>query len=469
MFFTILLIISNIILSLGTSIHILLTKRNPSVAVGWIGACWFKPWIGVLIYYLFGINRVKRKAQKLIQNSEEEQESQKLEQWKEPLEGSFAPLVHMLDQITTRPLVGGNEIIAMHDGDNLYPLMLAEIEKSRHSVLLCSYIFRYDDLGEKFIEALIRAHQRGVEVRVLVDGIGSGYFYCKTEKYLKRAGIKAARFMHSFLLWKMPLVNLRNHRKILIIDGVRGFMGGLNIGAENILARPVPKMMSVSDTHFYLEGPIICQLTEAFIKDWNFTTGESLTALLSFPEIERRGSKKARIVTSGPDEDIEKIEYTLLQAISLARGHICIMTPYFIPDMRFSTELGLAARRGVKVDIIVPAHSNHAFTDAARNACLERLIEVGCHIYFSNPPFNHSKLMVIDDIWSFVGSANLDARSLRLNFEINFECYDQKIATYLVGFMLKHAHHSLLKEEIEGWSLRRRLYNAIACLFSPYL
>lgn len=474
MILSILVIVSHISLASAVTIHILLTKRDPSVATGWIGAAWLMPWIGLPLYCLLGVNRIKRKARKMVldKGGNDIEEALPLFGQAPLLEGeeaAFAPLSYMLDKITSRPLMGGNEIIMHHDGDRLYPLMIEAIEKATSSICLCSYIFRYDEIGKKFIAALQKAHQRGVEVRVLVDGIGSGYFRCKLEAELRKAGIPAARFMHSFKIWRMPLINLRNHRKILILDGKSGFMGGLNIGAENILSRPVPHFLSVSDTHFYISGPLIGQLTEAFVRDWQFTTGELLEGVRYFPQQELKGTVKARIVTSGPDEDIEKIEYTILQALCLARRHICLMTPYFIPDMRFATQLRLAARRGVKVEIILPAQSNHAFTDAARNACLGRLLDGGCHIYFSNPPFNHSKLMVIDGIWVFAGSANLDARSLRLNFEINFEAYEKELASALLLFMKEHAHHLLTKEESETWSLGRRLYHAIACLFSPYL
>lgn len=452
-------------------IHILLHKRDPTAAVGWIGACVLMPWIGIILYLFFGINRVRRRAQKMIDEGDSLTKTPpSTDAWVKKAEEKFAPLDHMLKMMTGRPLAGSNTVEIIHNGDHAYPIMLDFIGKAQHSVLLCSYIFRNDYLGMEFVEALRQARARGVEVRVLIDGVGSGYFFCAIARKFKKAGIPCARFMHSFLPWRMPFVNLRNHRKILVVDGKTGFMGGLNIGAENILAKPVRGFLSVSDTHFHFQGPIVRQMAEVFVRDWVFTTGETLGGPLYFPEPEQKGTIPARIVTSGPDEDVEKISYTMLQALTLARKHVCLMSPYFIPDERFATELGLAAIRGVRVDIVVPRHSNHYLVDYARNACLQQLIESGCHIWLGDPPFNHSKLMTVDDCWSFVGSANLDSRSLRLNFEVNVELHDNETAIMLREFIQKHgSNNELTAGETKSWSFWVRIRDAAFRLFAPYL
>lgn len=250
----------------------------------------------------------------------------------------------MLGRLTERPLMRGNSITCLHDGDNAYPVMLDAIGQAKTSIILCSYIFRDDKVGQRFAEALVAAKRRGVEVRVLVDGIGSGYFRCGIERRLKREEVACARFMHSVWPWRMPFINLRNHRKILVVDGTIGFMGGLNIGEENMLR--LRTKLPVADTHFRLQGPIVHQLAVAFAWDWSFTTGEELEGERYLPEPSPVGDVPMRIVTSGPDTDLEKIEYGMLQAFSLARKHIWVMTPYFLPDDRFSTELILAALRG---------------------------------------------------------------------------------------------------------------------------
>lgn len=452
--------------SITATIHILLTKRDPAAAAGWIGVCWLMPIFGSLLYLMLGINRVHRRAQKMME-PEKTTKDMPLKELRHEADRQFVPLVKMLDRLTGRPLLEGNRVTCLHDGDNAYPVMIEAIHQARQSVLLCSYIFRHDEAGDKFAEALSAARERGVEVRVLVDGIGSGYFYSGILRLLQAKAVTCARFMHSFLPWRMPFINMRNHRKILVVDGCVGFMGGLNIGAENLLKQPSKE--PVADTHFRLEGPVVQQLTEAFAKDWLFTTGEELTGPCYFPTPELKGAIAARIVTSGPDSDLEKIEYTMLQAIILAEKEIWFMSPYFIPDSRFSTELGLAALRGIEVNILVPKESNHRMTDYARDACLPQLVASGCHIWLGKPPFNHSKLMVVDKKWSFVGSSNLDRRSLRLNFEINVEIHDTEIAAHLETFIKRHAQEELLKTTYKSWSLVVNLRNAIFRLFMPYL
>ncbi|EHH68562.1 cardiolipin synthetase [Gluconobacter morbifer G707] len=446
--------------------HALLNKRNTAACAGWIGTCWFAPFLGTALYLMFGINRVRRRARKMM-NRHSLEGRDPLAQYRHTIEGNLKPLARMMGRLTERPLMAGNAVTCLHNGDNAYPVMIEAIQQARKSVILCSYIFRADEVGEKFAEALIAAKNRGVEVRVLVDGIGSGYFHCGIERRLRRGGVKCARFMHSVWPWRMPFINLRNHRKILVVDGRIGFMGGLNIGEENLLR--LRTKLPVADTHFRLEGPVVHQLAEAFVWDWSFTTDEDLEGELYFPEPATVGEIPMRIVTSGPDADLEKIEYGMLQAITLARSHVWLMTPYFLPDDRFSTELQLAALRGVVIDIVVPKSSNHVLIDDARDANLRPFLEAGCRLWMADPPFNHSKLMVVDEEWSFVGSTNLDVRSLRLNFEINLEIYDKEVAHNLATFMATHRRNRLTHHDLDRVSLPVRLRNAVLRLFLPYL
>ena len=254
---------------------------------------------------------------------------------------------------------------------------------------------------------------------MLVDGIGSGYFICRAYGRLRRHGVPVGRFMHSLWPWRMPFLNLRTHKKVLVVDGRIGFTGGMNIAGENLLAtRP---RHPVRDTHFRFDGPIVAQLAEAFALDWSFVMGEELDGELWFPRLEPAGEAVARVVTSGPDEDLEKIEYIVLEAIACARRSICVMTPYFLPDERLVTSLTLAAMRGITVDIVIPRRSNQRLVDWATPANIGPLLQEGCRIWFNPPPFDHSKLMVVDSEWCLIGSANWDMRSFRLNFELGVE------------------------------------------------
>lgn len=456
------------VLVTSVALHILLTKRNTSSAIGWIGICVLMPVLGTTLYLMFGINRVRRLAKKLVSGrfSRRVEDSQS-SSWNRELDGQFAPLAVMVGKLTSRPLVGGNRITPLHDGDGAYPPMLDAIDTAQHSILLCSYIFRNDQIGSVFIEKLIAAHQRGVQVRVLVDGIGSGYFLSSVYRRLKRAGVPCGRFMHSMLPWRMPFINLRNHRKILVVDGLTGFMGGLNIADENLVSRKPPN--PVSDTHFRLEGPIVKQLAEAMAWDWYFVTQETLEGEIYFKEHTSTGESLARIVTAGPDTDLEKIEYTMLQAITLARRQVRVMTPYFLPGSRVMSELALAALRGVMVDVIIPLRSNHPPLDWACAANISPLLDAGVRVWLVNPPFNHSKLLVVDRAWSFVGSSNLDIRSLRLNFEINMEIYDVVIAEMLDDFISHHRNRRLTHHDLDKRMILTQIRDAAARLFMPYL
>lgn len=446
------------------TVHVLLYKRNVGAAVSWIGIAWLSPFLGAVLYLTMGINRVKRRAQRL------RRQRLPLAIADETLGGAaktdpLTPLEFAIGRLTGLPCEPGNQVEILRSGDEAYPRMLEAIARAEKSVGLVSYIFRADKAGEAFHEALIEAQRRGVEVRVLIDGVGGGYFWSGTYNRLRKAGVPIARFLHSYFPWRMPFVNLRNHRKVLVVDGRIGFTGGLNIGAENIQADNPPFV--VLDTHFRIEGPIVEQLTDAFADDWLFTTGEKLLTENWFPPLDKAGPVTARVVTSGPDEEVEQIEYVALHAISCAQNSIRVVTPYFLPPEPLTMALGLAALRGVKVDIVLPERSNHAILDWARRIPLRVLIEAGCRIWLAGAPFDHSKLMVIDEAWSLIGSANWDTRSFRLNFELNVELHDPGF-TATISAIGNHARRLTLAE-LDSDPLPIRLRNSAARLLQPYL
>ena len=455
--------VAHVAIAGAVTVHVLLYKRSVGAAVSWIGIAWLSPFMGGLLYAIMGINRVKRRAQRL-----RRQRQPLMLATSDGARGatdSLTPLEYAVGRLTGLPSKPGNLVEMLRSGDQAYPRMLEEIGRAQKSVGLCSYIFRADAAGEKFHEALIDARKRGVEVRVLIDGIGGGYFWSGTYDRLRKAGVPVARFLHSYFPWRTPFLNLRNHRKLLVIDGKVAFTGGLNIGAENVIA--TNPAHPVRDTHFRLEGPVVEQLTDAFADDWLFTTGEHLPDTDWFPPLEPVGTVSARVVPSGPDEDMEQIEFVALHAISCARESIRVVTPYFLPGEPLTMALGLAAMRGIRVDILLPENSNHAILDWARRVPLRPLIEVGCRIWLMPAPFDHSKLMTIDDSWSFIGSANWDTRSFRLNFELNVELHDAAFARQIVE--LATPRQRLTLADIDGDPLPIRLRNSAARLLQPYL
>jgi cardiolipin synthase len=323
----------------------------------------------------------------------------------------------------------------------------------------------------KFIAALQSAVNRGVAVRVLVDAAGTRYSWPPITHKLRKAKIPFARFLPTSILapWRVATINLRNHRKSLIVDGRIAFTGGMNIRHGNMILEN-PKS-PVQDLHFRVTGPVVAELQEAFANDWAYTTNEILDGEPWFPKLAESGNIIARVVPDGPDGDFENARWTLLAALAEAQVSVKIITPYFLPDATIIAALNLAALRGVRVDIILPAQSNLPYVHWASRALWWQVLERGCRIWLTPPPFDHSKLMIVDGHWVMFGSANWDARSLRLNFELNVECYGRNFATdmeKIIEGKISTARE-VAQAEVDRRSTPEKLRDAIARLFSPYL
>lgn len=453
-----------LILALGVTAHVLLHKRDVAACIGWIGLAWLAPVWGALLYLLFGINRVVRRARQV--RRVRAPRPQATRQPSHDFAAHLRPLQRAVRHITSRPAEDRNTVGVLHNGDEAYPAMLAAIDAARHSIALATYIMRNDAAGRRFVEGLAAAKARGVEVRILLDGVGSGYFPA-IGRVLRRKGLRTALFMHSALPWRMPFLNLRNHKKLLVVDGSSGFTGGINITGQSLLDDKPHEPMA--DTHFKLDGPVVAQLMDAFAQDWSFAVGEELQGPAWFPDLSDQGDCVARVISSGPDQDLEKMLLVLLEAIGCATASIRVMTPYFLPDDRVITALALAAMRGVEVDILVPRRSNHLFVDLAMRAHIGALLDQGVHVWLSALPFNHSKLMVVDAQWCLIGSANWDMRSLRLNFELNVEVYSSSLAQRLEETMRSHRQGRLHAKDLAARSLPVKLRDAGLRLFLPYI
>jgi cardiolipin synthase len=455
------------ILALAVTLHVLLRKRQVASSVGWIGLAWVAPFIGAAAYFVLGVNRVRRRAQRERRGVARRRRGEPEDERIDGDDGHLRPLRRGVRTITDRQGEPGNDVQVLHDGDEAYPEMLAAIETARASVGLSTYIMRDDTVGCRFIEALKAAQARGVAVRVIVDGIGSGWLASHAYHHLRRAGVPSQRFMHSVMPWRMPFLNLRTHKKILVVDGRIGFTGGINIADQNILA--TKPRNPVQDTHFRLRGPVVAQLVDAFARDWSFLTDEDLDGDAWFPTLEDSGTALARVVTAGPDEDLEKIEFTVLQAVACARGTIRLMTPYFLPDDQLITSLAMASMRGVTVEVILPERSDHRLVDWAVGANIGPLLHDGGKVFRSPAPFRHSKVMVVDDEWCLVGSSNWDMRSFRLNFELCVEVYSRDLAAQLQALMARNKGRPMTQDEIDARTVPMRLRDAAVRLLLPYL
>jgi cardiolipin synthase len=457
--------------------HAVLNKRDSLAAMAWVGCVWLVPLVGAALYFVFGVNRIRHKAALLRKNLERYRaEATQSECLPEELQHHLPDhrenlklLARVVGGVVGRPLLPGNRIDPLVNGDEAYPAMLEAIQHARRTISFVSYIFDQDEVGLAFAQALGEAIRRGVEVRVLLDATGIRYSWPSILHALRREGVKHARFLPALASLHLTWMNMRMHRKILVADGRVGFTGGMNIRVGHCLQRQPAH--PVQDLHFRLQGPVVTQLQEAFTDDWLFTTGESLRGDAWFPKTEIAGQVLARGVTDGPDENFEKLLWTLLGAVSIARSSIRIMTPYFLPDPALISALNLATMRGVQVDIILPSRINLPFVLWASRAMWPQLLEHGCRIWLGPPPFDHSKLLLVDGCWILLGSANWDARSLRLNFEFNLECYDVELAQRLDQWFeaKRTAALPVTLEEINGRPLSARLRDGLARLLTPYL
>lgn len=463
------------VLASAVTAHALLRRIQPQSAVAWIGVAWLSPFFGAALYLLFGINRVRRKALRLTGPGRRPPPARHVADLstlpREEAE-NLKPLARLGTLLTGWPLLSGNRIEPLVDGDAAYPAMVAAIEAAQKSVLLASYIFHDDEAGGPIVEALVAAHRRGVAVRVLLDGVGSGYFRSGGSGRLLEAGVPVARFMHSFAPWRMAFLNLRNHKKLLVADGRLGFTGGMNVWRKCLWrSGRYDGPHGVQDVHFRLSGPVVSHLVASFVDDWAFTTGEVLEGPLWFPRQQAAGGVAARGLVSGPDEDNEKLLWTLAAAIGRAHERIVIVTPYFLPDDRLTSQLALAALRGVEVEILLPKKTDFLFFDWAMRAGLAPLMRAGCRFVFTDPPFDHSKLMVVDRSWVLIGSGNWDMRSLRLNFEFNVEAYDDDFAATIETIIAeKRARgREATRDDMAARPLPAKLRDAAFRLATPYL
>jgi cardiolipin synthase len=459
------------------SAHALLHKRDTRAATLWVGFIWFVPLVGAVLYFILGVNRIKRQAVLLRGGLEHCRARPAVPDFSSldvtallpATAGHLTSLVRTTAKVLTRPLLAGNRVELFVNGDAAYPAMIDAITAARHSIALSTYIFDRDEAGLAFAGALGDATRRGVEVRVLIDATGTRYSWPPVLGVLRREGVPYARFLPTFPLWRLLSMNLRNHRKILVVDGRIGFTGGMNLRVGHWLAKQ-PRH-PVRDLHFRLEGPVVAHLREVFADDWFFTTREALEGEPWFPQLESRGPVVARGIADGPDEDFEKLRWTILAALSAAKTSVRIATPYFLPDSTIIAALNLAAMRGVSVRILLPAKGNLPFVQWASTAHWWQVLQRGCRLWLSPPPFDHSKVFVVDDCWALVGSTNWDPRSLRLNFEFNVECYDPGLAQTLARWFdeqLARSRETSLAE-VDARSLAVRLRDGAARLLTPFL
>jgi len=475
------LFVISIAMGAAAAIHAAMTKEEVRAAIGWVGVIILSPIIGAVLYAIAGVNRIRRKSLSLRRDAllpeDELDELETFDADAEMVIGGFgyrfAALQTLGDRVARNPLTTGNTIDMLENGDDAYRAMKAAIDAAERSVLLETYIFDRDKIGLRIADALIAAVKRGVEVRVLIDAVGARYSVPSILGYLSEGGVTVSVFNGNVIMGlRLPYANLRTHRKIVIVDGRTALTGGMNIReafSEEVMGEDYAR-----DTHFSVTGPAVADLFDVAAEDWRFATGELLNGepwRIETPEREPGDPVFMRVVASGPDRSVETNHKMLMGAFSVARKSIRIMSPYFLPDRELISSLVTAARRGVEVDIVVPAVNNLMLVDRAMTAQFDQILKNYCRIWRATGSFSHSKLLTVDGAWAYVGSSNIDPRSLRLNFEIDLEVFNEGFAAE-IDEHLEELLRTATPVTLEGLRSRPfyvRLVEKVLWLGSPYL
>ncbi len=465
-----------IVVAGGALVHVVLRKNDPRAAGYWVALIALVPLLGAALYWLLGINIIRRSGRRyraaVSQSGPDAPLSlpHLLTEMEDEVQ-AMPGLVHSLTKLSRLDLVGGNAIEMLSNGDEAMPAMISAIEQAQSSISLISYIFESQGIGGRIIDALCDATKRGVQVCVIVDAAGARYSKPSIIRVLKKRGINVKRFTPAGWMTRIQTANLRNHRKLLIIDGRITFTGGMNIREGNMLSEN--PHYPVQDTHFRVRGPVVTQMQRIFAEDWQFCTGSWLSGSAWFPEPELPGDVCVAGLADGPDDDNQTIGLTIASALAEAKKEVCIVTPYFLPPEPVFSALISCALRGVKVRIIVPSSTanNLHFVHWASRTVYPPMLNHGVRIFESAPPFDHSKILTIDGIFSMIGSTNLDPRSLKLNFEFNLACFDDQLTETLNREFdrKRKASNEVTMDVLAQQTLFERLRNGVARLFVPLL
>jgi cardiolipin synthase len=461
---------------------VLVRRKEPSSTIAWILTLVFLPALGALLFLLFGRDRVRwpAKRKRLLDAVVRAQVAEARDEKAEPertsqlpaLDGA-SPLERALFRVGAR-LTGlrathGNRIDVLTDGDATFDALGAAIDAARHHVHAQYYLIRNDATGAWFRDRLVAAAKRGVTVRLLLDGYGCFAVGRGWRRPLRRAGVRIAEFLPMRSVLLQP-VNLRNHRKIVVVDGGIAFTGGFNVGDE--YRGRMPGIGGWRDVHLRIEGPAAAELQRVFFQDWAFATGEPIDPVEYFRrDPPARGEATIAIVPSGPDTRNEAIHRLFFGAIVGAEREAVVTTPYFVPTESLMVAMELGAMRGVDVKLLLPGRSNHRVTFHAGRSFYAQLLEAGVDLREYVPGIVHAKTLVVDDRVALVGSANMDLRSFRLNFEVHTLVHDPPTAA-----RLREAFESYLREsrriELAQWRERRwtlRVKEGASRLVSPLL
>jgi len=452
-----------------------LLKRtvHASAAVAWILSIVFIPYLGALLCVLAGTTRWERQSGRM--RDATTYIDQRLPEWRAkfrvPQEqlGRWHSLARLVAALTGMGVTSGNAVRSLADTKESLREIEQMIRNAQRWVHVEFYIWRSDSAGQRIRDLLIQKAQEGLDVRLLYDGIGSLWLGRKFLRPMRRAGVKIACFTPGFSLVHLLTLNLRNHRKIVISDGLTGLTGGMNIGRE--YTHFTKSYGEWRDTQIIVRGPAVLQLQQVFAQDWYFATGESLTAEEFYPEPQHMGDMAAQVVVDGPDDDVDTIYSLMVAAIGRAERSVTLSTPYFVPPEGLAVSLETAARRGVDVRIMTAYRGNFIWTLQAGRSYYYALLRAGAKIWEYQKGLYHAKVLIVDGEWSLVGTPNFDYRSLILNFEVAVASYDSDIAAELDAEFERDLEfaRAIDPDEWQSRSKLRRLHEQLWRLIAPIL
>lgn len=460
------------LLTWGLIPHLLLAKKRPAATVAWGWSILLFPYIGAIAYVLLGSERMtrrrRRRAKKM--NLERHAESPGASEKLARQAPGAAALLRALATINQIPSSTATDLRLLIDACAFYPALRQRIEEARHHVHVEFFIWRDDARGSEFLAALVAAAQRGVEVRLLLDQIGCLGVSRRFFAPLVAAGGKFAWFYSSHLGRHLRSMNLRNHRKLQVIDGEIAFVGGMNIGCE--YAGDDPAYGPWCDAQIEARGNVVTFLQEIFATDWHFATEEKFSGALYFPAAQADGGGDlCQIIAGGPDLPREPIPKSLISLINFASRRIWIATGYFAPDILLLSALQICAARGVEVRLLVSEKTDHPYLVHVGRSYYEELLRYGVRVFEYSKAINHTKAMLIDDDWLMVGSANSDNRSMRLNFELNLLVHAPRQAAEFERVFARYCEESceITLRDFLAQPFRRRLLEAALRPLAPLL
>lgn len=475
-----LILIAYYLLVIGIAFGVILDNRNPAKTLAYLLVLLFVPVVGLVVYYMFGQNLRKQKLfsrKGLLDNKYvQEWQEKRILAFNDNLESAKHILrekikvVNLLLKSEGSVVTQRNEVKILVDGQHIFPSLFNDIRQAKHHLHVEFYIIDDDVVGNEFKDLLIQKAREGLEVRLCFDDVGSRKLPRKFIKELTDAGVEVYAFMPVFWPYLTSKVNFRNHRKIVVIDGVVGYFGGINIADR--YTNQNPGMRYWRDTHLRIYGEAVKYLQMQFMLNWKFVSGKLLDINETYyPEVNPKEQHMMQLVASGPDSDWPAIMQALLMAINTAEDYIYIATPYFIPNEEVLTALQTAALGGINVQLLIPAKGDSVIVQAASMSYIKQLLEAGVRVFMYNKGFLHSKTMVVDDLIASIGTTNMDNRSFELNFEINAFCYDGALSRQL---RQQFEADRLVSSEMSlaRWERRRRtkrITESFARMFAPLL